>query len=208
MTIYNRIAGQSLERLAALSDGVFAIAMTLIVLEIRLPQGIEVRSESDLLRALGTLEPRMLTYLLSFLTLGIFWVGQQTQLNHFERGDRALSWIHFAFLSVVCLLPFTTTLLSEYLAFRTALVLYWLNILLLGLVLLWSWRYARRAGLVKADALADVNDVVERRVIVAQLLYALGAALCVFSTYLSIVFIIVVQLNFVFAPRIKGLFKI
>jgi uncharacterized membrane protein len=202
MSTYNRIAGQSLERLAALSDGVFAIAMTIIVLEIRLP-AVEVTSEADLLRALGTLEPRMLTYLLSFLTLGIFWLGQQTQLHYLQQSDRVLSWIHFTFLSVICLLPFSTTLLSEYLAFRTALLLYWFNILLLGVILLWSWRYATRHGLHKPEAPADLTRTLERRILVAQALYALGAALCVFSTYLSVIVIIVVQV-FAIVPRTRG----
>ena len=74
---YNRIAGQSLERLAALSDGVFAIAMTLLVLDIRVPEAVSISSEGDLWRALSGLSPRFLVYLMSFLTLGIFWNGQQ-----------------------------------------------------------------------------------------------------------------------------------
>ncbi len=91
---YNRIAGQSVERLAALSDGIFAVAMTLMVLDLRLPAAEAIHSEHDLWRALVALLPRLLTYLMSFLTLGIFWVGQQSQLNHLARSDRHLSWIH------------------------------------------------------------------------------------------------------------------
>ena len=68
---YNRIAGQSIERLAALSDGVFAVAMTLLILDVHVP--IEARnSEHDLWMALLALGPRFLVYAMSFLTLGIF----------------------------------------------------------------------------------------------------------------------------------------
>jgi len=81
-TSYNRLAGHSVERLAALSDGVFAVAMTLLVLDLHSPVSQAVHSEYDLWRALVALSPRLLTYLMSFLTLGIFWAGQQTQLNH------------------------------------------------------------------------------------------------------------------------------
>src|SRR5215216_1921823 len=95
---YNAIAGQSVERLAALSDGVFAIAMTLLVLDLRVPVSAEIHAEYDLWRALVALAPRLVPYLLSFMTLGIFWVGQQTQLNHFARSDRTLTWIHIGFL--------------------------------------------------------------------------------------------------------------
>lgn len=90
---YNHIAGQSLERLAALSDGIFAVAMTLLVLDLRVPLSETIQSEQDLIHTLVVLSPRLLTYFMSFLTLGIFWVGQQTQLSFFVRSDRNLSWI-------------------------------------------------------------------------------------------------------------------
>jgi uncharacterized membrane protein len=63
---YNRIAGQNLERLAALSDGVFAVAMTLLVLDLRVPASEALRSEHDLTRALLALAPRLMMYLMSF----------------------------------------------------------------------------------------------------------------------------------------------
>ena len=96
-TSYNQIAGQSVERLAALSDGIFAVAMTLLVLDLRVPAQEAIHSEHDLWRALVGLSPRLVMYLMSFLTLGIFWIGQQTQLNHLARSDRSLSWIHILF---------------------------------------------------------------------------------------------------------------
>jgi len=81
-TSYNQIAGQSVEHLAALSDGIFAVAMTLLVLDLHAPAAEAIHSEGDLRLALIVLAPRLLTYMMSCLTLGIFWVGQQTQLNH------------------------------------------------------------------------------------------------------------------------------
>ena len=92
-TSYDKIAGHSVERLAALSDGVFAVAMTLLVLDLKVPLAETVHSEHDLWRGLLTLGPRLLMYMMSFMTLGIFWVGQQTQLNHLAGADRSLSWI-------------------------------------------------------------------------------------------------------------------
>jgi uncharacterized membrane protein len=207
-TIYNLIAGQSVERLAALSDGLFAIAMTLLVLDLRVPASGAVHSELGLWSALVALLPRFIPYFMSFLTLGIFWVGQQTQLNRFARTDRNLSWIHLGFLLVVSLMPFSTALLAEFITYRTALVVYWLNILLLGAVLFGSWRYALRAGLVKDDTTVDMRSAVERRIVIAQALYALGALPCIISTYWSIAFIVLVQLNYVIAPRIRPLYRL
>jgi uncharacterized membrane protein len=199
-TYYNRIAGQSLERLAALSDGIFAVAMTLLVLDLHVPIGA-IQSEQELWRALVKLAPNLLPYLMSFLTLGIFWVGQQTQLNHFARSDRNLTWINLAFLLAVTLMPFSKALLAAFITFRLALVVYWLNILLLGAVLFSSLQYASRVGLLKDEITVEMRSALERRIVIAQALYAFGALLCIINTYVSIAFIVLVQLNYVIAPR-------
>jgi uncharacterized membrane protein len=216
-TYYNRIAGQSLERLAALSDGIFAVAMTLLVLDLHVPVnealhieqplwvGGALQSEQVLWVALVKLAPSLLTYFMSFLTLGIFWVGQQTQFNYFARSNRHLTWIQLAFLLAVSLMPFSTALLAAFTTYRLALVVYWLNILLLGAVLFGSLQYAERAGLVKDELTSDMRPVFSRRIVIAQALYAFGALLCVFNTYVSIAFIVLVQLNYAIAPRLAGL---
>jgi uncharacterized membrane protein len=200
--MYNRIAGQSVERISALSDGVFAIALTLIVLEIHVPEQAAIHNDAELWQALCALAPRILMYLMSFLTLGIFWVGQQTQLNHLRRADRDLAWLHIAFLAAVANLPFTTELLGEFITFPLALLVYWANILLLGLLLYAAWAFAVRADLVDAKGHAKAGDAIKRRIVVAQSLYAVGAALCLFGTYWSIGFIFLVQLYYAIAPRI------
>jgi uncharacterized membrane protein len=201
-TAYDKIAGQSLERLAALSDGIFAVAMTLLVLDLHVP-GKE--ADHNLWSTLAhTVGPQIIVYLMSFITLGIFWVGQQTQLNHLERSQRSLTWIHIFFLFAVTLTPFSTRLLAEFMTNRVALLIYWLNILLLGVTLYFSWMCASNLGLVKADMPPDIPKAIQGRILVGQLLYACGAALCFFSTYLSIAFIVVVQLNYTIAPRLFG----
>ena len=207
-THYNLIAGQSLERLTALSDGIFAVAMTLLVLDLHVPVSATVHGERALWDALTALWPSLDAYLMSFLTLGIFWVGQQTQLNQLARSDRNLTWIHLGFLFAVTLMPFSTSLLAAYIGYRLALVLYWLNIVLLGAVLFVSNRYAWRAGLVKADVDAEVRVANERRIIIAQALYACGALLCIVSTSISIAAIILVQLNYAIAPRLPWLYRL
>jgi uncharacterized membrane protein len=199
--LYNEIAGRNVERLAALSDGVFAFAMTLLVLDLRVPVGELIHSEADLWHALTTLAPNLITYAMSFMTLGIFWVGQQTQHNKLERSDRDFTWIHMAFLLAVTLLPFSTKLLSAFITYRSALLVYWLNVLALGAGLYWSWHYVQRHKLVKAGAPANLDEAILRRIVIAQSLYAFGALLCIVNTYWSIGFIMLVQLNYAFAPH-------
>jgi uncharacterized membrane protein len=207
-SLYNRVAGQSVERLAALSDGIFAVAMTLLVLDLRVPANVAVHTERDLWHILVALSPRLVIFLMSVMTLGIFWVGQQTQLNQFARADRNVAWIHIAFLCGVSLTPFSTALLAEYIHYRTALLVYWFNILLLGLALYWSWNYATRARLLADDFPAEIHPAVVRRIVIAQSLYAGGAALCFLNTYYSIAAIVLVQVNYAIAPRFCwGLFS-
>jgi uncharacterized membrane protein len=207
-SLYDRVAGQSVERLAALSDGFFAVAMTLLVLDLRVPAAAAVHSEHDLRHALVALAPRLVVFLMSVMTNGIFWVGQQTQLNHFARADRNLAWIHIAFLCAVSLTPFSTSLLAEFIHYRTALLVYWSNILLLGLTLYWSWSYATRHHLLTDDVPPEIHTAVVRRIVIAQSLYACGAALCFLGTYYAIASIVLVQVNYAIAPRFCwGLFS-
>lgn len=199
---YNDISGRALERIAALSDGLFAIAMTIIVLDIRLPDPASIRNDAGLLAALATLAPQIVTYLMSFLTLGIFWVGQQTQLSHLRACDRNLAWLHLTLLAVVALLPFATKLLAEFITLRAALLLYWANLLLLGAAIYATWAYAARAGLVRDDAPPAISRLIRKRIVVYQLLYAVAAALCAVNTYWSIGLLGLLQLNSAIAPRI------
>jgi uncharacterized membrane protein len=199
---YNLIAGKNTERLAALSDGIFAFAMTLLVLDIPTPSADAIHGERALLHALIALSPKFVTYLMSVLTLGIFWVGQQTQLNHVANSDRNLTWLHIAFLCVVSIMPFSTRLLSEFLQYRTALLVYWANIFLLGVFLYATWDYAVRARLLRDDISQEVMAAICRRIIVGQSFYAFGAALCAVSTEWSIAFIVAVQLYYALGLRI------
>jgi uncharacterized membrane protein len=203
-TSYNQIAGQSVERLAALSDGIFAVAMTLLVLDIHVPPSAGVRSEAELWAALVGMAPQFLMFALSFMTLGIFWVGQQTQLNHLVRAHRSLVWTHILFLFAVSLTPFSTRLLAEYPTYRLALVVYWANIFFLGAALYISWTCALSLGLVREDLPIAASRAIQRRIIIAQSLYACGALLSIVSTTWSIAAIVIVQLYYAMAPRFKS----
>jgi TMEM175 potassium channel family protein len=205
---YNEIAGRSAERVGALSDGVFAFAMTLLALDLRLPATEAIHSEAGLRAALAALGPNLLTYLMSFMTLGIFWVGQHTQISKLKRSDRGLTWIHLAFLLMVTMVPFTTKLLAAFITYRTAMLVYWLNIVGLGATLYWSWSRARKDDLVKDEAPPGIDVAVRRRIVVAQTLYAFGALLCLVDNYLSIAVIVLIQLNYVIAPRVGLLRRI
>ena len=199
MRLYNQISGQNIQRIEALSDGVFAIALTLLILDIRVPIREHVVFEKDLAIEFWKLTPKLLTYLLSFMTLGIFWTAHSSQFHYIEKSDRNLNWINLSFLLFVTITPFTTAFLSEYITFRFAVIIYWLNLLLMGLMLGRLLKYAYKHHYIKNDIgeKSEIKKAMMRRGMIAQSLYALGALLCFVDTYLSITVLILIQLYFV-----------
>jgi uncharacterized membrane protein len=192
------------DRLAGLSDGIFAVGMTLLVLGLAVPvvNGANT-TEGELWQALRYLAPSVLVYTMSFMTLGIFWAGQGTQLAQLARSNRNFAWIHLAFLFAVTLVPFSTLLLAHYYWLKVALIEYWLNIVLLGATLLSGLEYGLRANLFKDEDRSDLVFLMRGRILIAQALYAGATLLCViFPSWVSIALIILVQVNYVLAPRI------
>ncbi len=202
---YNRFSGQSLDRLTSLSDGLFAVAMTLLVLDLRVPVGLaaSAASEHGLWDALLKLGPSFAAYLLSFTMLGTFWLAQHTLLTIFDRCDRTLTWIHLGFLFVVSLLPFSATLLAHYVHLRLAVGAYWLNILLLGVMLEWGARYGRKASSPRTPRPRARLTTFRQRILIAQTLYALAALICFVNTQASVIALAVVQLYFIISPRLR-----
>jgi uncharacterized membrane protein len=201
MSLYNQIAGKRVSRIEAISDGVFAVAFTLLVLDIKVPATDHIHSEVELINAFGLLLPKLLSYFLSFMTLGIFWSGQAAQYTYIERSDRHLNWFSLFFLLFVTLVPFTTAFLSEYITYRFAVAVYWVNIFMLGVTLYANWHYASAKGYLSVAPHEQkmIEKAIRRRIVVAQTLYAFGALLSLINTYLSIGFIMVVQLNYALA---------
>jgi uncharacterized membrane protein len=212
---YPQIAGQSVSRLEAISDGIFAVAMTLLVLDLAIkgttvPHGQHplwtpgaFGSEREALKELRGLAPKVVPYVMSFMTLGIFWVGQQTQLNHLERANRQLTYIHLTFLSAVTLMPFSTRFLSAYLTYRIPFLVYWLNLLLAGWLLFASLVYAGRNGLFKAEATAEIRASLRRRIYVYQSCYLVALSLSVINTYVSLGVFVAVQLIAIISPPVR-----
>lgn len=202
---YNQFAGQRIGRIEALADGVFAIAMTLLVLDIKVPSADAIYSESAMwITFLHLVGPKLIIYFLGFMTLGIFWMGHSTQFRVITRTDRHLTWLSVFFLMFVSLIPFSTSFLSEHIHFKVAIFIYWLNIFLAGMTLLLHWYYACYRGLIDNTLEGEiVYKAVRNRILIAQSLY-LGAALLSFiNNYLSVGVTILIQLNYAIAMTFR-----
>lgn len=200
-TNYNAIAGNDIGRISALSDGIFAVAMTLLILDIHAPESADIHSEGELMTALVALAPRAATWLMSLMSLGIFWLGQQAQLNQIKEADRNLSWLHFLFLAVISALPFSTRLLASFFDYRTAFVVYYANILFCGVALYLAWSYAERAGLTKEGARGPISEAVRRRIVRAQALYAVGLIAGLFRPALGVAVMLLIQAGYALGLR-------
>ncbi len=205
---YNSFAGGDVGRIEALSDGIFAFAATVLVLDFRSPDPADIHSQAELLSALLASSHRLMPWLLSLLTLGIFWVAQQTQLSQLARSNRDLTWLHLVFLAIVTVLPFTTRLLADFFAYRSAFLIYWANLFLLGIAVYAIWAYGERAQLIRDDAPAELSGAFRRRDIIAQSLYAAGAVVGLVNVPLGLALIILIQLNYAIAPRLPILSRL
>jgi uncharacterized membrane protein len=134
----------SKHRLEALIDGIFAVAMTLLVIELKVPDRAAIQAASDLAIAVARLIPTFIAWTISFFVLGIFWYGQH-RLFHFVRGvDGTLTWLTIAYLSLASLMPFSSALAGEYARVLFSQVFYSTNMLLLSAVSLLMHRYVFR----------------------------------------------------------------
>lgn len=196
--VYNKIAGKKVERIEELADGVFSIAMTFLVFNLKLPDTDALSSDKEILFALKKLLPDFLTFFVSFITLGIFWLGQSTQFTYITKSDRNLYWIEIFFLMFITLLPFSASFLARHIESKVALVLYWLNILCMGITLYIHWIYAVKSNYVTISSPA-ISDAIKKRITESQTLYFLAFACCFINNYISIFLIVGIQLHYAFA---------
>jgi uncharacterized membrane protein len=136
----NRLA---IERLIFFSDAVFAIAITILVLDIRLPASADAAGSHELLLSLATLWPKYLAYLISFWTIGLSWISHHSKFLYIQRVDYQLLVINLIRLMMIAFIPFSTAVMSENVSF-TATAFYAFTMVLVSLSGLILWWHATR----------------------------------------------------------------
>lgn len=194
-------------RIETLTDGVFAIVMTLLVFDMHLPLPEQVE-QIGLLNALSLLAPNLLSYVITFVILGVFWVGHHNQFFYIRRADRVLLWINIFFNMAVALLPFSAGLFSRYGQYAEAIIVYNLNLILTGVLLFTHWWYATRDNhLLSHEIEPTVRRIVYRRILTPALLYFIAILVSLVDVELSIVIDILVPIIWVMPNRIDSLFR-
>jgi uncharacterized membrane protein len=192
-------------RLEAFSDGVFAIAITLLVLDLAVP--ITHDSEQHLLEEIGDQWPGYLGYIVSFSTVGALWLGHNAITDYLDRADITLLRLNLLLLLFVSFLPFPTRLLSEYItidrAERVAVTFYGLTLLVAGALLSLLWRYALHARLVRPNAGDEEITLLTHRLTPGLGAYVLLIIVGLFRPVVAVIGYLVIALFFLIPMRIR-----
>ncbi len=174
-----------MSRLNNLSDAVFAVALTLLVLDIHIPEGIAI---GDLPGRLLELAPNFLVYLISFVVIGGAWGSHQRMLQQIKRGDGLLVWFNLFSLLFVTLSPASAALLGHYPDAFIAIACFAIDVALIQLTALWMWRHASRHGLINSTLDARVVESIGRRLNLSTVIFLLSIPLALLNTWLIYLF--------------------
>ncbi len=191
--------GLSTVRVAALTDGVFAIVLTLLVLDLHAPAA---SSQSQLLADLRGIVPQLILFVVSFAIVGVFWYGHHMEMHWVVRSDRVHLGITLAFLLTISSVPFSASLLGRNYQLPLAASIYGANLFLAGIVRYVHWDYATSGFRLVAPSLElEFIRYVRRVFLVVPLLYLVAAALSWLSTIGAIVAFAIIPLLYVRPAR-------
>ena len=181
------------ERIISFSDGVFSIAITLLVFRLSVPDQLP---EGGLWAYMPQLLPTFATNALAFIVLGIYWVGHHNIFKHIQRHDRVLMWLNILFLMCVAMMPFFAGLVSRHGEDTFALVSYAFWLMLTGLILdlIW-WHATRNRRLVDPNIDPDLVLFVHRRVLTAPALYLISIGIAFFNHTIAKLIFLAIMLS-------------
>lgn len=159
-------------RIEALSDGVFSITMTLLVLKLEVPEVMHHSTNMDMLNQLLALGPAFATYVVTFLIAGGFWFLHHLTFHFIRHVNGLLLWINLLFLMMVALLPFSAGLMSHLLIHPVSQLFYIGNQLTISALLNAHWLYAKRKGLLSVDEPRQISQLTLRISITAAVFIA------------------------------------
>lgn len=136
----------NVDRIGTFSDSVFAVAITLLILNIHVPALSVNPTNRTLASKLGSLWPNYEAFILSFVIIGLYWILHHMMFRYIERYNRAFLWLNLLFLMCIVIMPFATSLISEYGETATATIVYAANLAVASLVMTVIWWYSTGRG--------------------------------------------------------------
>ena len=199
--------GMSAGRLEAFSDGVLAIVITLLILDIHVPG----RGEEDLAAKLGEQWPEYVGYLLSFITVGIVWLNHHAVINILRKANHTLQTLNLLLLLPLTVLPWPTALLAEYAGGtrgqqRLVVLVYGVTISLMSFAFNVMWRYIlRHPELWKPQITRTMLEVRNRRFNVGPVIYPLATVVGLLNAYLFIALMLALGMFYLLpTPEVRG----
>ncbi len=195
----------TINRITALTDGVFAIVMTLLVLSLEAPEPHEVASIADLRLILINQWHTLYIYFLSFLILANFWIANHSEFSHLKATNVTHLWYSIIFLMFTALLPFTSSLSGDYPTYWLTQGCFHLNMFLISSTFLMTWQYASyKHRLLKEDVSESLVKYVNIRTWVTPVVSIFCMILAFFIPgYSSIPYIMIPIIHRVIVPKYK-----
>jgi len=174
-------------RIEALSDGIFAIVMTLLILEIHVPDLPKTAPNVEVVPELLALWPKFASYIVAFVSLGVFWVGHHTMYHAIRRADRTLLWLNIGFFMFVSLLPFSTSVLNAFPEAFIAPLLFGANLAVIGWILFLQWSYVNfQSDMLAPFVTAEYRRTVQSRMLWVPVAITLTMLFCFWSVEISL----------------------
>ncbi|MGA2784362.1 MAG: TMEM175 family protein [Candidatus Bathyarchaeia archaeon] len=195
----SRVAGLGKGRIESLTDGIFATAMTVLVISLSVPVISTPQISTELIVDLKSLFPTVLGYVISFVVLAAYWVRHHNMFHYIARVDGGLLWLNILFLLTVGFIPFSTALIGRYPLARLPVIIYGSNLIATGLSLHVLWVYSTNRKQLIATTL---NERIVARVNILMLMGPLAyAAAIIFSfinTELSLAIYTIIPVFYIF----------
>ena len=195
------MSNMSKERVEAFSDGVFAIILTLLVLELHVPKIANHSSLAQYAAAMIPLIPKVISFIITFFMICIYWVGHHYFFRHLERATMGLVWLNNLLLLWMCFLPFPTAMLGDHPTDQFPILLYGVDSFFGALTFYALRSYASHAKLLTEGSSKEMGP---RYSLPAILFYGLSIVLAFVNVYLSLTCFIVVPLVFFVRNMIQG----
>lgn len=174
-------------RIETLSDGIFAIVMTLLILELHVPNLPTNAPNVEVVPALIALWPKFLSYMVAFVSLGFFWVGHHIMYHGIRRADRTLLWLNIFFFMFVSLLPFSTSVLNAFSQAFIAPLFFGTNLAIIGWLLFFQWSYVKSQPNMFAEFVSDgYRRTVTSRMLIVPTVTTLTVFICFWSVEISL----------------------
>ena len=179
--------GFSKNRIEALIDGIFAVALTLLVLDIKLPDNVSYATNEELWVRLKSLERHFAIYVISFVVIAIYWVAHHVQFHYVRYTDRRLLWINMVFLLLISFLPFATDLVGDNENLVLPCFIYGVTLLTIGAVSSVHLRYLERHPYLATAEFTPLSaKLLRRRIALFAIVPALSVLVAFYSPRLAL----------------------